>query len=201
MWQSATSVHRDESHVILGRQLAGDPECPPRPPSPCRRRHEWRRRSGLQTSWIADTRLRGIPSCRSCALVIRLASATETADLLGSAKCINDPIRNEVGQLRSTNVTIPCSPDRCIDVDQMMRGNAGGGVRTRTAMGQGVLSALCLPIPSRPRVPNAITAVPRGHRPPWSWLKMADWAKSVWLFPGRVTQSITGRAHADGGRC
>src|ERR1700733_2188190 len=109
---------------------------------------------------------RGMPSCRSCALVIRRASATETADLLGSAKCMNNPIRDEVGRLWPTNVTISCSPDRCIDVDQMMRGNAGGGVRTRTAMGQGVLSALCLPIPSRPRVPNAITAVPHGHPRP-----------------------------------
>src|SRR5689334_23562006 len=36
---------------------------------------------------------------------------------------------------------------------------AGGGARTRTAMGQGILSALCLPIPSRPRQRQPITPV------------------------------------------
>ena len=58
--------------------------------------------------------------------------------------------------LSRSTISMAAWRNRGIDVDQL-GGYAGGGARTRTAMGQGILSALCLPIPSRPRLRNGIT--------------------------------------------
>ena len=160
-------VDRNECHVVRGRQSRATRR--PRPPrSPCHRRRGWH--SALAVDPAApqvDATRRARRNCPSSSCAAGHAPQTPSLAECGhaprcSAKCMaTDPV--PVSTTVSTGHTADIS---CATIALMWikpRRDAGGGARTRTAKGQGVLSALCLPIPSRPRRRQATTAA----RGPW----------------------------------
>ena len=156
-------MHRDEDHVVVGHQLDGNFDVV---------HHRDRRAVGgmngisLLTGHHAAPQVHQPwhPEAPDCARVIcrgsasRMASSPLTVSIVSSfsAICMATVLSTGCRPLMAYAPMIGGAPDRCIDVDQADRGMRAAGFEPARPVGQGVLSALCLPVPSRPRAANSI---------------------------------------------
>ena len=162
--RSAASVHRDECHVCSPSQFDGDIEILHHRHRSCRQRHGWQTPSDHRSCRAQVDQPRHAELAKlalsSAAGRQSIASSWLRAKYVGLAMHGNDPVMRPL--LADTRKILRPTGSR-IDVDQPdgseMR---AAGLEPARPMGQGVLSALCLPVPSRPRA--AILAQPaRSH--------------------------------------